>query len=81
RVPVRHPGPSTRSTESCNDSSDTYGRLDDDDPEEGTKRERVERSYAQVSDSHLHTVALNGYDDFLGSRLSSGSGGVWPGVQ
>ncbi|WP_330323285.1 hypothetical protein [Streptomyces anulatus] len=28
-------------------------------PEEGTKRERVERSYAQVPDSHLHTVALN----------------------
>ncbi|MFI5867463.1 hypothetical protein [Streptomyces sp. NPDC051546] len=28
-------------------------------PEEGTKRERVARSYAQVPDSDLHTVALN----------------------
>ncbi|MGP3637514.1 hypothetical protein ACTU45_29945 [Streptomyces sp. 24-1644] len=28
-------------------------------PEEGTKRERVERSYAQVPDSDLHTVAQN----------------------
>ncbi|MFC9943966.1 hypothetical protein [Streptomyces pratensis] len=28
-------------------------------PEEGTKRERGERSYAQVPDSDLHTVARN----------------------
>ncbi|MCX5276835.1 hypothetical protein [Streptomyces virginiae] len=28
-------------------------------PEEGTKRERVARSFAQVPDSDLHTVALN----------------------
>ncbi|MFE5524416.1 hypothetical protein ACFQ9Q_42850 [Streptomyces virginiae] len=28
-------------------------------PEEGTKRERVARSFAQVPDSDPHTVALN----------------------